>query len=61
MPDNVVDSPDENKYVFCKIVKQIEGLNIGDENIEDFQPNTILFVQFKYVRDLFERGQADLI
>ena len=57
---NIVDEPDEDKYVFIKAKFRLE--NVQFENVAvTLNYGGMTFIQYKHIRALFERGQVELI
>jgi hypothetical protein len=42
--------------LFIKIKQRVENVSFGEDNIVTLDPGSIIFIQFKYIKDLFERG-----
>ena len=58
---SIVDSPDDNRFVFVKFNAAIANMILDRGTTQKFQKNDILLVAFKYVKTLVEEEKAVLI
>lgn len=61
LPLQMVEGPSEGQFVFAMALERVEGFGVGRGALLTLQKSDVLFVPFKYVKQLLEKKRMELV